>query len=168
MYTNFFFDLKRFYQTVDVSNLNDNSFKFVNNINFNQVSFRFHHDKQLLNNISFKIEKNSIIGIFGESGSGKSTILNTISNLVEHKKGFITFDNTLNNWIVHDGTLYSHYIIVTEELNNNNLTNHLNMIILFLIHSAFLSEQKFLWKFKTLTLMGQHYFKVLISQKCLQ
>ena len=40
----------------------------------------------------------------------------------------ITFDNTLNNWIVHDGTLYSHYIIVTEELNDNNLTNHLNMI----------------------------------------
>ena len=55
--TNNFFDLKRFHQTVDGSNLNDNSFKFVNNINFNQVSFRFHHDKQLLNNIAAKSKK---------------------------------------------------------------------------------------------------------------
>ncbi len=90
--TNNFFDLKRFYQTVDGSNLNDNSFKFVNNINFNQVSFRFHHDKQLLNNISFKIEKNSIIGIFGESGSGKSTILNLLTGLLKPTKGNISID----------------------------------------------------------------------------
>tara|TARA_B100000900_G_C20587110_1_gene720041 strand:- start:448 stop:2193 length:1746 start_codon:yes stop_codon:yes gene_type:complete len=89
---NNFFDLKRFYQTVDGSNLNDNSFKFVNNINFNQVSFRFHHDKQLLNNISFKIEKNSIIGIFGESGSGKSTILNLLTGLLKPTKGNISID----------------------------------------------------------------------------
>ena len=90
--TNNFFDLKKFHQTVDGSNLNDNSFKFVNNINFNQVSFRFHHDKQLLNNISFKIEKNSIIGIFGESGSGKSTILNLLTGLLKPTKGNISID----------------------------------------------------------------------------
>tara|TARA_B100001939_G_C16880628_1_gene590750 strand:- start:24 stop:1223 length:1200 start_codon:yes stop_codon:yes gene_type:complete len=90
--TNNFFDLKRFYQTVDGSNLKDNSFKFVNNISFNQVSFRFHHDKQLLNNISFKIEKNSIIGIFGESGSGKSTILNLLTGLLKPTKGNISID----------------------------------------------------------------------------
>ena len=61
-------------------------------ISFNQVSFRFHHDKQLLNNISFKIEKNSIIGIFGESGSGKSTILNLLTGLLKPTKGNISID----------------------------------------------------------------------------
>lgn len=40
----------------------------------------------------------------------------------------ITFDNNLNNWIVNDGTVSSHYVIVTNELTDNNLTNHLNMI----------------------------------------
>jgi ABC-type bacteriocin/lantibiotic exporter with double-glycine peptidase domain len=45
-----------------------------------------------LNNISFKIEKNSIIGIFGESGSGKSTILNLLTGLLKPTKGNISID----------------------------------------------------------------------------
>ena len=45
-----------------------------------------------MNNISFKIEKNSIIGIFGESGSGKSTILNLLTGLLKPTKGNISID----------------------------------------------------------------------------
>ena len=38
---------------------------------------------------------NEKIGILGTNGSGKSTILNTISNLVQHKNGSIHFDDNL-------------------------------------------------------------------------
>ena len=40
----------------------------------------------------------------------------------------ITYDNISNNWIIHDGTLHTHFVIVTDELNENTLIRHLNMI----------------------------------------
>jgi hypothetical protein len=40
----------------------------------------------------------------------------------------ITYDNTTDNWIISDGELHSHSVIVTDELNLDNIITHLNMI----------------------------------------
>ena len=46
-----------------------------NNINFKNVCFYYESSKRkVLDNISFNIKKNKITGIYGISGSGKSTI----------------------------------------------------------------------------------------------
>ena len=52
-------------------------------------------DFQVIWDVSLNVNKGEMVALLGPNASGKSTVLNTISNLVEHKKGSITFDNTL-------------------------------------------------------------------------
>jgi branched-chain amino acid transport system ATP-binding protein len=42
--------------------------------------------------ISFKIEKRAIVTILGANGAGKTTILRTISGLIEPEKGKVFFE----------------------------------------------------------------------------
>lgn len=49
-------------------------------------------DAQVLFDVSFHIEKNSIVSIVGANGAGKSTTLNAISGLVPKQSGKILFE----------------------------------------------------------------------------
>ena len=60
---------------------------------FNNVNFNYPGRDLTLKNINFKIENNSTLGIVGLTGSGKSTILNSISNLIKPKNGEVLFNN---------------------------------------------------------------------------
>ena len=46
-----------------------------------------------LSNINFKVEKGSVIGVVGSSGSGKSTMLKMLTRLYEIKEGQILIDD---------------------------------------------------------------------------
>ena len=56
-----------------------------------------HHFENVkaLNNVSFKIENNSIISILGPSGCGKTTLIRLISGLEEIQDGKIYLQNDL-------------------------------------------------------------------------
>ena len=69
---------------------------FEKNIEFRDVSFGY-SDKNILNNINIVIKKNSFIGIQGESGSGKTTILNILTGLISPTEGSIFVDGNLQN-----------------------------------------------------------------------
>lgn len=56
-------------------------------INFENVSFAYEENKKVLKNISFKAENEKLTAIVGDSGSGKSTILNLISKYYEPNEG---------------------------------------------------------------------------------
>lgn len=67
--------------------------KITGNVEFDNVGFKFEDDnKQLLNNISFKVNKGETIAIVGKTGSGKSTLLNLMIRLLDNQKGAIKFD----------------------------------------------------------------------------
>lgn len=51
------------------------------------------YDKKILNNLSIKIEENEIVAIVGESGKGKSTLLNIIGLLEDADSGEVIIDN---------------------------------------------------------------------------
>ena len=55
-------------------------------IEFDNVSFS-HGERQVLHNVSFKVEKGTTLGIIGETGSGKSTIANLLCRLYDLKEG---------------------------------------------------------------------------------
>lgn len=60
-------------------------------IEFRNVSKSF--DKKIvLNDISFKINKNEIVSILGTSGAGKSTLINCINGLVAPDEGDVIVD----------------------------------------------------------------------------
>ncbi len=50
---------------------------------------------QILNSLSFSINHNEIVSLYGASGSGKSTLLNIISGLMSYDSGSILFNGEL-------------------------------------------------------------------------
>lgn len=62
-------------------------------IEFKNVSFKFEDDDtSLLNNVSFKINKGEVVSIVGKTGSGKSTICNLLTRMLEFGEGEILLD----------------------------------------------------------------------------
>lgn len=62
-------------------------------IEINNLSFSF-GEKQILKNISLKIEKGNIIGLLGPSGAGKTTFINILTGQLKPQSGEIkTFHN---------------------------------------------------------------------------
>ena len=56
-------------------------------------SFQINDKKtKILNDLSFSIDSNEIVSIYGASASGKSTLLNILSGLVHFDSGNIIFD----------------------------------------------------------------------------
>ena len=74
-------------------------YKKLISLEFKNVSFNY-GGKQILNNASFKIQKNSFLAIKGESGSGKSTLLSLIMKLNNPKSGEIYLND--ENYIFND------------------------------------------------------------------
>lgn len=61
-------------------------------IQFEQVSFLI-EDREILESITFTLEKGKTTAIVGESGAGKTTILNLLCGFVEPTSGSIVVDN---------------------------------------------------------------------------
>ena len=65
-----------------------------NNITFENVCFEYEENKPVLNNVSFEVKKGEIIALVGNSGGGKSTIVNLIPRFYDVKNGSIKIDDT--------------------------------------------------------------------------
>ena len=65
----------------------------VGDIVFDNVSFAYEEDKEVLHNISFEAKSGSVIALVGSSGSGKSTIAGLAATFLNPESGTITIDN---------------------------------------------------------------------------
>ena len=94
--------------------------KITGNIEFKKVSLVYSDtDIQALNQISFKIKNGEQLGIFGKTGSGKTSIVNLICRLYDPNNGEIIIENknikshNLNSlrssigYVPQDGYLFS-------------------------------------------------------------
>ena len=61
-------------------------------VEFRNVRFYYDEEREILKNISFKLEKGKCIAIVGPSGSGKSTLINLIPRLYDVIEGSVLFD----------------------------------------------------------------------------
>ena len=61
-------------------------------IEFKNVSFSYNNVKNVVNNLSLKIDAGQVIGVIGGTGSGKSSIVNLIPRLYDADKGKVLID----------------------------------------------------------------------------
>ncbi len=84
-----YFDKNRLnYKKTNSKNINFNS-----QIEFQNVSFKYPKTKKfIIKNANLKITKGKIIGIFGRSGEGKTTLIDLIIGLLQKDSGKISID----------------------------------------------------------------------------
>ena len=113
----------------------DSKEKFENgDIKFKKVSFKYHNnDNYSVKNLNFEIKKGKTLGIFGKTGSGKSTIANLICRLYDVGQGDILIANKsikkINvdklrqciSYVPQDGYLFSGSIEENIGFSSNNI-----------------------------------------------
>ena len=145
----------------DIQNLVDENSKISGNIEFKNVSFTYSDTNiQALNQISFKIREGKQLGIFGKTGSGKTSIVNLICRLYDPNNGEIIIENKnikLHNtnslrlsigYVPQDGYLFSGTI--RENISFSSDTIDENEIIIAAQKAEILDEiNSFPEKFNT-------------------
>ena len=76
--------------------VNGDNFIF-SRLEFKNVDFGFDNKKLIFKDLNIKIKKGQIVGIFGDSGAGKSTFANLISGLFFPTKGEIIYNDNITN-----------------------------------------------------------------------
>lgn len=71
----------------------ENEFYNWKNIKIDNLKFSYNVKENIFENLNFEISKGKKIAIIGETGSGKSTFIDLISNLLEPKEGKIFVDD---------------------------------------------------------------------------
>ena len=88
-----------FLNEIDIKNkiqYHDEKFVIKNSLSLNNISFKYENkDDFILKNLSLNIKLNSTIGIYGNSGSGKTTFLDLVSGLVPPTHGNIYVDEQI-------------------------------------------------------------------------
>lgn len=104
----------------------DFNFNFNENIEFQDIYFSFNSEKKIFNGLNFQIKKNTIFGISGESGIGKTTCLNLLLGFLSPAKGEILVDGkniniNINNW-QKNLALVPQEIFLFEDTLKRNIT----------------------------------------------
>ncbi|MEN8138958.1 MAG: ABC transporter ATP-binding protein [Bacteroidota bacterium] len=97
------------------------------NIEFNNVSYTYPESGiKALKNINFSVEKGQTLAIMGLTGSGKSTIANLISRLIEANSGEILFDHLhINSINIADLRKSIGYITQESFLFSDTVSNNI-------------------------------------------
>lgn len=127
---------------------------FERNIIINNLSFSYDGKKNVLDNISVVIEKNSLVSIVGKSGCGKSTLASLLCGTTKGYGGSITIggveirdidEKALMNNItavnfnsyIFAGTVKDNLLIADRNASDDKMIEALKMVNLW----SFLSEQ---------------------------
>lgn len=97
----------------------------IEEIEINQLIYRYQSRMNILNNVSLTIHKGDKILMYGESGGGKSTFARILPYLLEPNQGQILINgNSINNYplsLIREKILYipqKGYLFTTSILNN--------------------------------------------------
>ncbi|MGB5821046.1 MAG: ABC transporter ATP-binding protein [Saonia sp.] len=94
---------------------------------FNDVSFAYEEDKEVLHHISFKVDSGSVVALVGSSGSGKSTIAGLAASFLNPQSGTITIDGknlskiNLNSFRQHLGVVLQDDFLFEGTIRENIL-----------------------------------------------
>ncbi|RFA31741.1 hypothetical protein CAI16_20160 [Virgibacillus dokdonensis] len=92
----------------------------------NNLSVVFHYpEKKVLDNVSLKLQKGQKLGIVGESGGGKSTLIRTLAGFQSYKNGKVTIQNKLIKATLKDRKWISRELQMIFQDPLSSLNDHL-------------------------------------------
>tara|TARA_Y100000768_G_C23939931_1_gene664587 strand:- start:250 stop:1446 length:1197 start_codon:yes stop_codon:yes gene_type:complete len=121
----FNFEEKKFFDFKN-KKLND-----LSKINLENISFEY-ENKNILKNVSLNLEKKIIYGISGETGSGKTTLIDIITGLHQNYTGNILLNGKKLEkplyQMINIGYVPQNIFLVDDTIKNNILINNINNI----------------------------------------
>ena len=108
------FELLRQYPTVKDATNADTMNVSQGKIEFNNVEFNYDNKRNILNNVSFKVNPGEKVAVVGSSGAGKSTIVKLLFRFYDTTSGSIVIDNQ-NIKDVTQESLRQHIGIVPQD-----------------------------------------------------
>lgn len=108
-----------------VTSPNAPEIKFNSEICLNAITFRYDETTvNILENINLKINKNSMVGFAGASGTGKTTLIDIILGLLEPSSGAITVDGidikrNICGWQRKIGYIPQHIYLCDDSIRKN-------------------------------------------------
>ena len=119
------FEIINFFNNLNINNKSSEFKKlyFQKSIKLINCYYKFHNSKlQNLKNISLEIKKGEKIGIFGDTGSGKSTLISLLVGLLKPTRGKVYLDNKI---VQHDSIINSGFVQQTPFLFNDTLQKNI-------------------------------------------
>ena len=87
-------NLKNIESDKSIDKLDTSKLNFNHEIRLENISFKYANTTRfILKDLNLRIRKNSIIGVFGKTGNGKSTLMNIITSLLNPTAGSIHCDD---------------------------------------------------------------------------
>jgi len=99
-------------------------FIFQNNLTIKNLNFFYDKNSPIFENANMSFNFGEIVGIYGESGTGKSSLANLICGLIKPNKGQILVDNiniykNLNGWQKNIGYVGQDIFLKDASIKNN-------------------------------------------------
>jgi len=123
-------------------------YKSIDNIRLKNVSLSYYSKNSsspfvILNNFNLSLKKNNIYGIYGLSGSGKTSLLNILVGFIKPQKGKIYYNNQLQihnkistkyniSFLSQNPTILDENIIINSTLRFSNTIEDINKIKFYL------------------------------------
>ena len=135
-------ELKNFKKNKEEYNYNQNLIdnkKNFEKLEVKNIYYKYPHtEKNILDNISFEIEKNKLIGFVGKTGSGKTTLFQNLLSLLKPQEGKIIFNDknlysNLAEWRSKIGYVSQEIYLLDDTILNN---------IIFFNQTKYVDEKK--------------------------
>ena len=122
-------------QSPSTDNDQKSNLKFDKTIDLKDINFAFQDAKLkekniILNNLNFSIKKNSLNGIVGKSGCGKTTLLKIILGFFKPNNGQVLIDrnwdiaDNLNLWLKNISYVTQDPVIIEDTIKTNIALSH--------------------------------------------
>lgn len=143
-------------------------------IAFEDVSFAYEENKEVLHNISFEVHKGDVVALVGSSGSGKSTIAGLAATFLNPLSGTISIDGhdlskvNLNSYRKNLGVVLQDEFLFEGTIRNNILfprPNATEAEVLAAVEAAYVNEFTDRFEDGLETLIGERGVKLSGGQR---
>ncbi len=141
---------------------NKNKIKNIQSLSLNKIDLKYYNKKdnvtfEIFKNFNYKFNKGNIYGIYGPSGSGKSSLLNIISGILRPNRGKVLINNkkiksydipklTNLSFASQDNVILDDNILVNITLNFDHIRsdiNHIKSLLKYFNLNKFINKKFF-------------------------